>query len=131
MNKKQEIRLYLEPNLCQNNAMNSNNPEELAKAYLDAWQQQWSQIAADPAWQQAAAQQWQQFASGMMAGMPPAFAGAGSSQQSPSDNVKTNDTRPTSTSATPELGAQLLAECFTRLARLEARLADLESKVSK
>ena len=100
----------------------TQSPEDMAKAYLDAWQQQWSHIAADPAWQQVAAQQWQQFASGMMAGMPnPAQHG----------NVQHDDPRSPSSSAAPELGAQLLAECFTRLARLEARVADLESKVSK
>lgn len=106
--------------------MNSNDPQEMAKAYLDAWQQQWSQLAADPAWQQMAQQQFQQFAQGMMASTaPPASAGAGFSA-----NMKPDDPRPNPTSSSSELGAQLLAECFMRLARLEARLADLESRVS-
>ncbi|HRJ13114.1 MAG TPA: hypothetical protein PKW15_07730 [Alphaproteobacteria bacterium] len=106
--------------------MNSNNPQDMAKAYLDAWQQQWSQLAADPAWQQAAQQQFQQFAASMMSAVP-----SGSVQNiPPSANVKPDEPRPHSTSTAPELGAQLLAECFTRLARLEARVADLESRIS-
>lgn len=92
------------------------NPQDMAKAYLDAWQQQWSQLAADPTWQQMAQQQWQQFAQGMMS------AGA------PSGNMP-HEPRTATTSSAPELGAQLLAECFMRLARLEARVADLESRL--
>jgi len=101
-----------------------SNSEDIAKAFLDQWQQQWSQLAIDPAWQQMAGQQWQQFAQQMVnMQMPGAM---------PSANVGGHD--PTRAAAHPpasDLGAQLLAECFMRLARLEARLADLESRVSK
>ncbi len=107
------------------------NSEDMAKAFLDQWQQQWTGLAADPAWQQMAQQQWQQFAqSMMMTPMPPAFAGAGSSPIAASDKVKPNDdARSPPTASASDLGAQLLAECFMRMARLEARLADLESRV--
>jgi hypothetical protein len=93
------------------------NSEDMAKAFLDQWQQQWSTLATDPAWQQMAQQQWQQFAQNMM------------NVQMPSANVGAHD--PTRAAASPpasDLGAQLLAECFMRLARLEARVADLESR---
>ncbi len=125
---KQEIHLYFRGNLCHDQGMNSNNPQDLAKAYLDAWQQQWSQLAADPAWQQMAQQQWQQFAQNIMSASPP---GGVMQTPMPSANVKNDEPRPTTSSAAPELGAQLLAECFMRMARLEARVADLESKLSK
>ncbi len=98
-----------------------NNPEDMAKAFLDQWQQQWSQLAVDPAWQQMAQQQWQQFAQSMGMGSMP---GMGASA-----NVGAHDhARPTPHPPASDLGAQLLAECFMRLARLEARVADLESK---
>ncbi len=99
------------------------DPQDLAKAYLDAWQQQWSGLAADPAWQAAAQQQWQQFMQNMMAGAPPAFAGAGLS-----GTVRHDEPRAAAHSPASDLGAQLLAECFMRMARLEARVADLESR---
>lgn len=102
-----------------------NDPQDMAKAYLDAWQQQWSQLAADPAWQQMAQQQFQQFASSMMSAASPASAGAGFSAK-----MNTDDPRPATSPASHELGAQLLAECFMRMARLEARVADLESRLS-
>jgi hypothetical protein len=95
------------------------DPAEMAKAYLDAWQTQWSQLAADPAWQAAAAQQWQQFAGQMMTGM------------APNATMPNHEPRTAAPAASSELGAQLLAECFMRIARLEARVADLESKLSK
>ncbi len=103
------------------------NPQDLAKAYLDQWQQQWSQMAADPTWQAAAQQQWQQFMNGMISGPAP----FGVQNPPPSDKVKSDDPRPTSNPPASDLGAQLLAECFMRMARLEARVADLESKLSK
>ena len=94
------------------------NPQDMAKAYLDAWQTQWSQLSADPAWQQMAQQQWQQFAQSMM------------SSAAPSANIKPDEPRPVPSQPASDLGAQLLAECFMRLARLEARVANLESSTS-
>jgi hypothetical protein len=120
--KKQEFHLYFPAILCQDGAMNIQNPEEMAKAYLDAWQAQWAQLAADPAWQQSAQQQFQQFAQNMMGGMPMTPTSA---------NVRHDDPRSSSSAPAPDLGASLLAECFTRLARLEARVADLERSPSK
>ncbi len=102
------------------------NPQDLAKAYLDQWQQQWSQMAADPTWQAAAQQQWQQYMNGMMQVTAP----SGSVQMpTPSGNMKTDDPRTASPPPASDLGAQLLAECFMRMARPEARVADLESRV--
>jgi len=95
------------------------NPQDMAKAYLDAWQTQWSGMMADPAWQAAAQQQWQHFAQQMM------------SSGAPSGNMKDDEPRSPSHSPASDLGAQLLAECFMRMARLEARVADLESQLSK
>jgi len=121
----QEIHLYFRQNFCHDAWMNSDNPQDMAKTYLDAWQQQWSQLAADPAWQQMAQQQFQQFAAGMMSASPPGMM----QTTAPSANVKPDETRPHSSQPASELGAQLLAECFMRMARLEARVADLESRL--
>ncbi len=95
-----------------------SNSEDMAKAFLDQWQQQWSSLAVDPAWQHMAQQQWQQFAQNMMSVGAPSANMAGHDQPRPASHPPASD-----------LGAQLLAECFMRLARLEARLADLESRV--
>jgi hypothetical protein len=107
------------------------DPQELARRYLDLWQQHLTQTATDPDLAATMAKFWRD----LIAGWPPSTANTGIAHKSgPDDDVERPDSASEGTSrsaadpASPDGGGDNLCELLNRMAALEKRLDAMERK---
>jgi hypothetical protein len=98
--------------------------DELAKKYLDLWQQQIAGLARDPAKMTDAATAWSQMASSFLAASPNPFTATPHDSASAAPSAH----RPAPASAPPGAGGLDPLQLLRRLDDIERRLSALESQ---
>tara|TARA_R110002110_G_scaffold36666_3_gene122065 strand:+ start:6307 stop:6738 length:432 start_codon:yes stop_codon:yes gene_type:complete len=121
------------------------DPQELARRYLDLWQQHLTQAATDPELAAAMAKFWQNLPAGMtpagmtpagmtpgVPGWPPIAADTGGSGDDDGKPAQAATSGPASGSApaaaSPDGGSDVLDELLKRMAALEERLDALDAR---
>jgi hypothetical protein len=114
------------------------DPQELARRYLDLWQQHLTQAATDPDLAATTAKFWQTLQSGMATGIPgwpPVAVNTGAAHNSgPNDDAARSEftsehaSGSAPDSASPDSGGGNLDELLDRMAALEKRLDSMEQK---
>ncbi len=111
------------------------DPQELARRYLDLWQQHLTQAATDPDLAATMAKFWQGLQAGFWPGMAGGTANAGIAHNAGStDDADRSDPVPerapgtASDPAPPDGGGGTLNQLLDRLATLEKRLDAMERK---